>query len=136
MGRLGTLIVLDDGDELLEGSGSEPTEDSPLFSRLLKTKTPHESRLSTSESQIRRARQKPVLVLVHGYAAANAYWMLNLDGLSDHFHVYAVELYGCGRSDRVPWRAKTTDEALDLMTAALEKWRQEAGVDKFILCGE
>lgn len=47
-----------------------------------------------------------VQVLVHGYAAGNAFWMFVLKDLAAHFRVVCVELYGCGRSDRLPFNAK------------------------------
>lgn len=47
-----------------------------------------------------------VQVLVHGYAAGNAFWMFVLKDLAAHFRVVCVEMYGCGRSDRLPFNAK------------------------------
>ena len=45
-------------------------------------------------------------MLVHGYAAGNAFWMFVLKDLAAHFRVVCVEMYGCGRSDRLPFNAK------------------------------
>jgi hypothetical protein len=50
--------------------------------------------------------------------------------------VYCVELYGIGRSERRPFRAKNAEEAEDLMVAALERWRQAVGLEEpFVLAG-
>lgn len=50
--------------------------------------------------------------MVHGWAAGNAHWMFVLKRLSAHFRVFCVETYGCGRSERLPFRAKTALETV------------------------
>lgn len=51
-------------------------------------------------------------VLLHGYAAGNGFWMFVLKELSAHFRVVCVEMYGCGRSDRLPFNAKGPAETV------------------------
>ena len=120
---LGTWVVLDTDD-----SGfAEPDHKVDRFRATL---------TSFQESKIKRGKQKPYLVLVHGWAAGNAYFMLNLDALSEYFHVFAVELVGCGRSDRVAWTAQTPVDAVYTMSSALEQWRLEVGIKKMVLLGE
>lgn len=51
-------------------------------------------------------------VLVHGYAAGNGFWMFVLKELSKHFRVACVEMYGCGRSERLPFNAKSPAETV------------------------
>ncbi|CAN0502437.1 unnamed protein product, partial [Laminaria digitata] len=78
---------------------------------------------------------RPVLVLVHGYAAGNAFWMFVLKDLAAHFRVVCVELYGCGRSDRLPFNAKGPAATERLVVESLEKWRAEMGIEEMVLCG-
>ena len=49
---------------------------------------------------------------MHGYAAGNAFWMFVLEGLSKHFRVVCVEMYGCGRSERLPFSAKNAADTV------------------------
>jgi pimeloyl-ACP methyl ester carboxylesterase len=53
------------------------------------------------------------------------------------FQVYCVELYGFGRSSRVRWgqrwEAESLESSLDLMTSALEHWRETLEIPQFIL---
>jgi pimeloyl-ACP methyl ester carboxylesterase len=57
--------------------------------------------------------------------------------LSHRFQVYCVELYGFGRSSRVRWGRRwegdSMEGSLDLMTAALEQWRETLQIPQFIL---
>jgi pimeloyl-ACP methyl ester carboxylesterase len=96
---------------------------------------------------------KPILVLLHGYGGYNAQWADCLSKLQTRspflshenpdqfsllrFQVYCVELYGFGRSSRVPWgqrwEAATLENSLDAMTSALEKWRETLQISRFIL---
>ncbi|CAM9948978.1 unnamed protein product [Ascophyllum nodosum] len=78
---------------------------------------------------------KPFLVLVHGYAAGNAFWMFVLEGLSKHFRVVCVEMYGCGRSERLPFSAKNAADTERLLVECLEKWREAMGIEEMVLCG-
>eukprot|EP00903_Cladosiphon_okamuranus_P011448 g10785.t1 len=79
--------------------------------------------------------QKPILVLVHGYAAGNGFWMFILKELSAHFRVVCVEMYGCGRSDRLPFNAKGPVETEKVLVESLERWREEMGIEEMVLCG-
>ena len=77
-----------------------------------------------------------VLVLVHGFASGNVFWMLNLDALAQHRRVLAVEWPGVGRSTREPFPAR--DQAVDAeryFVERLEQWRRQLGLDRMILCG-
>jgi pimeloyl-ACP methyl ester carboxylesterase len=40
------------------------------------------------------------MVLLHGYASALAFWMLNYDSFAAERAVYAVDLLGFGKSSR------------------------------------
>jgi pimeloyl-ACP methyl ester carboxylesterase len=44
--------------------------------------------------------QHPPLLLVHGFGASTDHWRKNIEGLSQTFQVYAIDLLGFGRSEK------------------------------------
>ena len=40
-------------------------------------------------------KEKPNLVMVHGYAAALGFYFRNYDGLAEHFNIFAIDQLGC-----------------------------------------
>ncbi|CAM9392568.1 unnamed protein product [Discosporangium mesarthrocarpum] len=87
------------------------------------------------EGQWGEEADKPVLVLVHGWGAGNGFWMFNLGQLSMEFRVLSVELYGCGRSDRKPFKPRDREEGVRLLVDALERWVSTMGLRRFVLGG-
>ncbi|CAH0477204.1 unnamed protein product [Peronospora belbahrii] len=75
------------------------------------------------------------LVLIHGFAGGNAVWAMNLEKLSEHFNVYAVEWIGAGRSDRPDFNYKDYDSADEFIMNSFEKWQQAIELEQFHLCG-
>jgi len=131
---LGTLVVSDEDWPSPESyqnagaGGAAPGEGGGVEGdQPIKPSGPHD--------KDKKKSQKPILVLVHGYAAANAYWAPVIPTLQEKFQVYCCELYGCGRSDRVPWTAKTPDEVLALFQDSMEKWRIAMQLESFVLLG-
>lgn len=59
----------------------------------------------------------------------------NLDGLSPHFRLLALDWLGTGLSGRPPFRAEGRQAAEDFFVESLDKWRAKMGLDKFILMG-
>jgi pimeloyl-ACP methyl ester carboxylesterase len=45
-------------------------------------------------------RDRPPLLLVHGFGASTDHWRKNLAGLSPEFEVWAIDLLGFGRSEK------------------------------------
>jgi cardiolipin-specific phospholipase len=92
---------------------------------------------NNGEEEVRIRDDKVPLVMIHGYGAGNGYWALNIQGLSSAgFQVFCVELPGMGRSDRPVWQSPaSTDEALNRFASKLEGWRNEVGLDRFVLLG-
>jgi pimeloyl-ACP methyl ester carboxylesterase len=84
-------------------------------------------------------KDKPPLVLVHGWGAGLALWGKNIDELSDHFSVYAIDLLGFGRSDRpsFPRASRSTPElAKAFWLDSFHEWKQEIfGNQKIYLLG-
>jgi pimeloyl-ACP methyl ester carboxylesterase len=48
--------------------------------------------------------QRPPLLLVHGFGASTAHWRKNIEGLSQDFEVWAIDLLGFGRSAKPDWQ--------------------------------
>lgn len=80
-------------------------------------------------------KKKLPLVLIHGFAAGIGTWILNLDTLSSTVgrKIYAIDILGFGRSSR-PWFDLTGDVEGQFVES-IERWRQEKGIDKFVLLG-
>jgi pimeloyl-ACP methyl ester carboxylesterase len=77
------------------------------------------------------------LVLLHGYGMGSAMWAPALDSLAAEFKVYAVDLRGCGASERPAWPRAGRDgggrvgveEAEAWFVDALERWRAASGAE-------
>eukprot|EP00850_Spirogloea_muscicola_P013211 SM000088S23752 [mRNA] locus=s88:469039:471916:+ [translate_table: standard] len=81
------------------------------------------------------AADKPVLVMVHGYGAAQGFFFRNFDALADHFRVHAIDQLGWGGSSRPAFVCKSTEETESWFVDSLEDWRKAKGIDKFVLLG-
>lgn len=77
----------------------------------------------------------PTLVALAGYSAGAGYFFRALDGLSRGFRTHAVDWLGTGLSGRPRFAAKTREEAEAFFLDALEAWRSENGIDRFVLLG-
>ncbi|XP_072144153.1 (Lyso)-N-acylphosphatidylethanolamine lipase-like isoform X2 [Dermacentor andersoni] len=74
------------------------------------------------------------LVLVHGYLCGAALWVLNLEALSRRRRVYAIDLLGFGKSSR-PALSSDAGMAEAQLAQALEGWRCQMGLERFVLLG-
>ena len=75
------------------------------------------------------------IVLLHGFGCGASIWSLNLEALSKHRRVYALDVLGFGRSSR-PDFACSEKMAEFEMIRSIDCWRKAVGLtDKFILCG-
>ncbi|EGG23651.1 hypothetical protein DFA_05785 [Cavenderia fasciculata] len=76
------------------------------------------------------------LVLIHGYGAALGFWCANIDFLSKHYTVYAIDLLGFGRSSRPDVKElKTSDQAEEFWINSINEWSDVVGLQKFDLLG-
>jgi abhydrolase domain-containing protein 5 len=78
--------------------------------------------------------EKTPILLVHGLCASLGLWALNIDALAEDRTVYAIDLMGFGRSSR-PKFSSDPHEAEMQHVEAIEAWRKEMGLEKFILLG-
>ncbi|ORZ35239.1 Alpha/Beta hydrolase protein [Catenaria anguillulae PL171] len=90
--------------------------------------------------------EKPHLVLVHGWGGALGMWLRNLEELSEHYTVHAIDLLGWGGSSRPPFSSiypstsSSTAHATALAAQAyfvdsLESWRAAQNISTFHLVG-
>ena len=80
-----------------------------------------------------RAQRVP-LVLIHGFGGGVGLWAMNVDTLSQNRTVYAFDMLGFGRSSR-PQLSTDPAEAEEQFVDSIEKWREQVGLDKFVLLG-
>ncbi len=52
----------------------------------------------------------PPLLLIHGFMGYSFSWRFNVEPLSRHFSVYAMDLPGCGFSQRIDTPGRTLTE--------------------------
>jgi abhydrolase domain-containing protein 4 len=74
------------------------------------------------------------IVMVHGFAAGIAFWVMNLEEISKDRPLYAIDLPGFGRSAR-PKFNKEAEEIEQQYVDSIERWREMMGIDKMVLLG-
>lgn len=72
---------------------------------------------------------------VPGYGLGVGVMFRCYEGLAAGWRTFAVDPLGTGLSGRPPFKARNTQQAEDFFINALAKWREEQGIDKFILVG-
>lgn len=74
------------------------------------------------------------IVMLHGFAAGIAFWVMNLEEISADRPLYAIDLLGFGRSSR-PHFSKDAHEVEQQYIDSIEKWRELMQIPKMILLG-
>lgn len=74
------------------------------------------------------------IVMLHGFAAGIAFWVMNLEEISADRPLYAIDLLGFGRSSR-PNFSKDAHEVEQQYIDSIEKWRELMQIPKMILLG-
>ena len=77
---------------------------------------------------------KVPLVLVHGFGGGIGLWAMNIDALAKDRTVYAIDVLGFGRSSR-PQLSADPEEAEVEFADSIEQWRNEMGLENFVLLG-
>ncbi|CAI2372487.1 unnamed protein product [Moneuplotes crassus] len=78
---------------------------------------------------------KPHIVIVHGFGGAGMIFFKMFKQLSQHFHVYLIDILGMGRSNRGDFDCETYQECENYFVNSIEKWRQKVGIRKMNLLG-
>uniref|UniRef100_A0A1A8P8B6 1-acylglycerol-3-phosphate O-acyltransferase ABHD5 n=1 Tax=Nothobranchius rachovii TaxID=451742 RepID=A0A1A8P8B6_9TELE len=79
-------------------------------------------------------KDKTPVVLLHGFGCGVGFWAQNLDALSQHRPVFALDMLGFGQSTR-PLFSTDPREAEDQFVESIEQWRAEVGLESVILLG-
>lgn len=74
------------------------------------------------------------IVLLHGFAAGIAFWLMNLEEISEDRPLYAMDLLGFGRSSRSTFSADAETIEQEFVDS-IEKWRETMKIDRMILLG-
>lgn len=74
------------------------------------------------------------IVMLHGFGAGIAFWLMNLEEIGAKRPLYAVDLLGFGRSSR-PHFSKDATEIENQFVEFVECWREKMQIPKMILLG-
>ena len=77
-------------------------------------------------------RNKPALLLVHGFLSSHRHWDSNIP-LAAQFRLIRVDLPAHGAS---PPPASERDASPDALTAALDRVREALGLERWAICGQ
>ena len=75
------------------------------------------------------------VVLIHGYGATGVFFFKMMAQLAKYVHVFAIDQYGTGNSERPCFKIKDYDETVSFFADAIEGWRKELGLEDFHLLG-
>ncbi len=79
----------------------------------------------------RRAGSGPPLLLIHGLVGSARNWNRNIEDLSRHATVYAIDLLNMGESDRVA----DLDAGLEAAADFIARWMHVLGIDQADVAG-
>ena len=113
---------------------------SSIPSRIVREDKAGISYWRVAEEDGSKDKEKPILVLVHGYAGAKGFYIRNLIGLSQHFTVYSIDLFAFGLSSHTPPFPTSTSIndpsiAVDYFNSAFHSWVTAMDFPPFILLG-
>lgn len=74
------------------------------------------------------------IVMLHGFGAGIAFWLMNLEEISENRPLYAIDLLGFARSSR-PTFSTDAQEIESQFVESIERWRELMQIPKMILLG-
>ena len=75
------------------------------------------------------------LLLIHGYGATGVFYWKVLRQLKDHFHIFAIDLYGKGNSSRPPFKDFSYQATCSFFCDAIHEMTQILGFNEYSLGG-
>lgn len=75
------------------------------------------------------------LVIIHGYQGCSITFYKLFKHFYPKYNIYCPDVIGMALSSRPVVNFKSTEEWLEFFIGAIEKWRQEIGIEKFHLIG-
>lgn len=78
--------------------------------------------------------QNVPIVMLHGFGAGIAFWLMNLEEISENRPLYAIDLLGFARSTR-PNFSKDAEVIEHQFVESIERWRELMQIPKMILLG-
>eukprot|EP00054_Salpingoeca_dolichothecata_P018053 m.110200 g.110200 ORF g.110200 m.110200 type:complete len:669 (-) comp22708_c0_seq2:105-2111(-) len=78
-------------------------------------------------------QKKPPLLMLHGMGGGIGLWSKNIDGLAEHFQIFAIDTIGFGRSSRIHFGDGPDIERC--LVDAIELWRKAHDIEHFYLLG-
>lgn len=85
---------------------------------------------TTSPLHYARAGSGETLVLVHGYLGGSSQWAAEIEALSPHFDVVAIDLPGYGKSKHLPAPSEIAEHSRTVLNHL-----DQLGIDQFHLLG-
>lgn len=79
--------------------------------------------------------QKPLLILLHGYAGSGVCFYTLFPSLSEHYNLVLVDLLGMGRSSRPQFPLTDPAACEEMFVESLEQFRRAKSYEQFILLG-
>ena len=80
-------------------------------------------------------KEKPIIVIVHGYMANAMSFYKVFKYLEQDFHVILIDLLGFGASSRPKFLGNGHKEATEFFLQCFERWRVKMNISGFYLVG-
>ena len=80
-------------------------------------------------------KNKPTIILVHGFGGASLSFFKVLKELSENYHIILFDLPGFGRSSRPSQIFETAEEWEDFFIESIEWWRRRLNLNDMVVWG-
>ena len=78
---------------------------------------------------------KPVLLLIHGYAGSAIWFYQMFKRLSKDFKVYAIDFIGMGASSRCKFETSDAKETIEFIADKIDLWREAMNIKQMHIMG-